>query len=90
MLLCLAFSNLKSQDICTKQVNLFISTKLLSHLGDVKYTVYISEEEPSNQECEGCEADLLGEGKESGEINTSQSLVFTTLQVMPHDSILGK
>lgn len=42
----------------------------------------ISEEKPANQECEGCEADLLGEGKESGEINTAQSLVFTALQVM--------
>ncbi|XP_045624859.2 LOW QUALITY PROTEIN: HEAT repeat-containing protein 5B [Procambarus clarkii] len=39
------------------------------------------EEKPANQECEGCEADLLGEGKESGEINTAQSLVFTALQV---------
>lgn len=39
------------------------------------------EEKPANQECEGCEADLLGEGKESGEINTAQSLVFTSLQV---------
>lgn len=39
------------------------------------------EEKPANQECEGCESDLLGEGKESGEINTAQSLVFSTLQV---------
>ncbi|KAK3872016.1 hypothetical protein Pcinc_014808 [Petrolisthes cinctipes] len=39
------------------------------------------EEVPANQECEGSEADLLGEGKESGEINTAQSLVFTSLQV---------
>ncbi|KAK7086919.1 HEAT repeat-containing protein 5B [Halocaridina rubra] len=39
------------------------------------------EEKPANQEGEGCEADLLGEGKESGEINTGQSLVFTSLQV---------
>lgn len=36
---------------------------------------------PANQDCEGSEADLLGEGKESGEINTAQSLVFTSLQV---------
>ncbi|XP_047496501.1 HEAT repeat-containing protein 5B-like isoform X1 [Penaeus chinensis] len=39
------------------------------------------DEKPANQECEGCEADLLGEGKESGEINSAQSLVFTALQV---------
>lgn len=38
---------------------------------------------PANQDCEGSEADLLGEGKESGEINTAQSLVFTSLQVKP-------
>lgn len=42
----------------------------------------IADEKPANQECEGCEADLLGEGKESGEINSAQSLVFTALQVI--------
>lgn len=56
--------------------------------GNANYSDYISEEKPANQECEGCEADLLGEGKESGEINTAQSLVFTTLQVMYHESSL--
>ena len=45
------------------------------------YSFLISEEKPANQECEGCEADLLGEGGETGEINPSQSLVFTALQV---------
>ena len=36
---------------------------------------------PANHPCEGCEADLAGEGGETGEINTPNSLVFAALQV---------
>uniref|UniRef100_A0A6A7FSQ7 HEAT repeat-containing protein 5A n=5 Tax=Hirondellea gigas TaxID=1518452 RepID=A0A6A7FSQ7_9CRUS len=36
---------------------------------------------PANYSCNGCDADLAGEGGETGEINTSQSLVFAALQV---------
>ncbi|XP_076062392.1 HEAT repeat-containing protein 5B isoform X2 [Oratosquilla oratoria] len=38
-------------------------------------------ERAASQDCKGCDADLLGEGGELGEINPSQSLVFTSLQV---------
>lgn len=69
----------------------FLSATVLHQEGEF-CLLCISEEKPANQECEGCEADLLGEGKESGEINTAQSLVFTTLQVMdgPGQTVLRK
>lgn len=55
---------------------------------EIFYALTIADEKPANQECEGCEADLLGEGKESGEINSAQSLVFTALQVICHNQNL--
>ena len=36
---------------------------------------------PANHPCDGCDADLAGEGGDTGEINTANSLVFAALQV---------
>ncbi|KAF2363792.1 Armadillo-type fold [Trinorchestia longiramus] len=53
----------------------------LSHLTRLKHKEHQCSGRPANHPCEGCDADLVAEGGDTGEINPSSSLVFAALQV---------
>ena len=61
-------------------VDLIISGAV-SVLNGIKRDRHLADGLPANHQCAGCDADLEGEGGETGEINPTNSLVFSALQV---------